>query len=268
MEKIKFLSLDGLEVYGHLSIPNSHRPLHALLLISGGIHGGVLLEDNEYDPLHSAICDYLNKAGFITFIVDKRGSKGYGEEYKAHLDMCGREVDDIIAGGMFLKSLDSVIDGCIAVHGTSRSATTAALALTRSDIFNAAILASGFYDIYKQYKFDEIYRPEIFPTKQSMQAKDIEEFPYNARSPINHVDEINCPILLVHGNDDTIVSPERSIEYYERLKEKGKNVRIVFYEEFAHFKVYSYPSHPIGRKYWDECVAFLNRCFRNESKIP
>lgn len=267
MEKIKFSSLDGLEVYGHLSIPNSDKHLHALLLISGGIHGGVLLEDGEYDPLHSAICGYLNEAGFITFIVDKRGSKGYGEEYKAHLDMCGDEVNDIIAGGMFLKSLDSVIDKCVAVHGTSRSATTTALALTKSNIFNAAIFASGFYDIYKQYKFEEVYRPEIFPTKQSMQSNNIEEFPYKERSPINFVDKINCPIFLAHGNDDTIVSPERSIEYYERLKKENKDVKIAFYDQFAHLKIYSHPSHPTGRKYWNDCIDFLNRYFENESRI-
>ena len=114
-------------------------------MISGGIHGGVYIKGRDYDPLHVAITDYLNNRGFATFIVDKRGSRGYGEKYLSHLDMCGKEVDDVIAAGDYLKNTKGIIKEKIALHGTSRSSTTAALALTRSSTFKAAILASGFY---------------------------------------------------------------------------------------------------------------------------
>lgn len=80
MEQIKFRSMDELEIFGHLSIPHSAKPLPAVLLVTGGIHGGVFQEDGDYDPLHIGICNCLNNAGYATFIVDKRGSKGYGNE--------------------------------------------------------------------------------------------------------------------------------------------------------------------------------------------
>ncbi|HII15631.1 MAG TPA: hypothetical protein HA362_04930 [Nanoarchaeota archaeon] len=78
------------------------------------------------------------------------------------------------------------------MHGTSRGSTTAALAISRSPIFAAAVLASGFYDIYTQYRYEEKYRPQIFPTKQSMQGRDIRKFPYTERSPLNHA---GCRII-------------------------------------------------------------------------
>ncbi|MDI6737135.1 MAG: prolyl oligopeptidase family serine peptidase [Nanoarchaeota archaeon] len=258
MEQIKFRSMDELEIFGHLSIPHSTKPLPAVLLVTGGIHGGVFQEDGAYDPLHIEICNCLNNAGYATLIVDKRGSKGYGNEYMSYLDLCGREVDDIIAGGLYLKGL-SQLNGRIAVHGTSRSSTTASLAISRSSIFAAAVLASGFYDIYPQYKYEEKYRSQIFPTKQSMQGKDIETFPYRERSPINHVGNVNCSVLLVHGKDDTIVPLERSVEYHNTLRRNCVDVELIIYEQFAHFKAYSYPSHPIGRTYWDECIRFLHK---------
>lgn len=262
MERASFKSLDDMEIFGHLSIPESKRPLPAVLLISGGIHGSAYDKNGEYDPLHLAIVDFLNERGYATFLVDKRGSKGYGREYESHLDLCGKEVDDVIAGCEYLKNLDAIDPNFIVIHGTSRSSTTAALALTRTDLFKAAILSSGFYDIFVEYKYEEENRPEIFPTRQSMQGKDIEDFSYIERSPINHVDTINCPILLSHGRDDLIVAPERSEEFYRALQNAGKEVELIMYDSFAHKKEYSYPSHPIGRKYWDDCLKFLAKVAR------
>lgn len=259
MKQIKFKSLDGLDIYGHLASPKSDTPLPAIVMISGGIHGGIYLSDGQYDPLHVAITKYLNDAGFVTFIVDKRGSKGYGAEYQAHLDLNGKEVDDIIAGAKYLKSVNSVCIDQIAIHGTSRGATTAALALTRTGDFKAAILASGFFDIYKEYKYEEKYRSNIWPTRQAIQGKTIEEIPHFERSPINHVKKIKTPILVVHGLDDKIVLPEFSEEYYQALKANGKDVESRVYTQFAHLKEYNYPSHSIGQKYWNDCLAYLRR---------
>jgi len=259
MEKINFKSFDGLEIYGHLSQPSSKNPAPGIVLISGGIHGSVYNSSGDYDLLHIDIVRYLNEVGFATFIIDKRGSKGYGPEYMSHLDMCGKEVDDVIAGARYFKNLEGVLDNQITIHGTSRSATTAALAIAKSDIFNAGILASGFYDIYTQYKYEEVHRPEIFPTKQSLGDKTLKEIPYFQRSPINHINQITCPILLVCGLDDTIVLPERSKVFYERLIEEGKYAKMIHYEKFAHLKEYSYPSKPIGAKYWEDCLDFLKR---------
>ena len=95
--------------------------------------------------------------------------------------------------------------------------------------------------------------------RQSIQGREIDEIPHQQRSPINFVEKIQSPVLLVHGRDDTIVLPESSIEFQRALKREGKDVEIKFYDEFAHLKAYSYPSHPIGKKYWEDCVDFLKR---------
>jgi len=259
MNIIWFRSSDGLEIPGHLSLAKNDNPAPAILMLSGGIHGSVYGRDGKYDPLHVAITDYLNEKGFTTFIVDKRGSKGYGKPFLNHLDMCGKEVDDVVAGADCLKGLEGVVGERLAVHGTSRSATTAALAITRTKQFNAAILASGFYDLKEQYEYEREHRPDIFPSRQSIQGREIEEIPHQQRSPINFAERIACPVLLVHGRDDTIVLPKNSTEFQRVLEQQGKDVEVKFYDEFAHLKEYSYPSHPVGKRYWEDCVNFLKR---------
>src|SRR3989338_879724 len=257
MEQINFLSTDGLEIFGHISSPKYHSPSHALLLISGGIHGGAKFDNGLYDPLHIEITDYLNSNGFLTFIVDKRGSKGYSTSYKRKIDFCGKEVDDIAEGGKFLKSLPELSDKSISIHGTSRGSTLAALIISRSNLFTSAILSSGFYDIRSQYEYELKNRPEMFPTNKVLNGRRIEDFPCDTLSPINLVDRVDCPVLIVHGFDDENVLLEQSTRYYERLRELGKRVRMITYPNLAHFKKYSFPSNPIGELYWKDCISFL-----------
>jgi len=265
MKKIRFKSLDGLRVYGHISTPaklTKSKRYPAMLFITGGIHGGVYSKNTRnYDPLHAKISKFFNERGFVTLIVDKRGSKGHGKKYMGLVDCCGDEVFDIIAGGKYLKKLDFVDKNRIFIHGTSRGATLAALVLTKTDIFKLGILASGFYDLLKEYNFEKKYRPDIFPTKQALGGKDIHDVPYGERSPINYASKINCPILIVHGLDDPIAPPKFSNNFYKSLKKLKKDVEIILYKSFAHKKIYSCPTKEIGKIYWGDVLYFINKKF-------
>jgi dipeptidyl aminopeptidase/acylaminoacyl peptidase len=46
-------------------------------------------------------------------------------------------------------------------------------------------------------------------------------------SPINLVDNVRIPILLMHGTDDTVVPIAQSQRMYDRLRGAGKDVRFV-----------------------------------------
>ncbi len=145
----------------------------------------------------------------------------------------------------------------IILHGTSRGATLAALVLAKTNIFYAGILASGFYDLYEQYKYEEKNRADIFPTKQSIQGKNIEDIPYKQRSPINFVHKISCPVLIVHGSDDLVTPLIFAYKFYEKLRKLRKNVKFIKYKKFAHLRKYSDPLYRSGKIYWAEVLDFL-----------
>jgi dipeptidyl aminopeptidase/acylaminoacyl peptidase len=44
---------------------------------------------------------------------------------------------------------------------------------------------------------------------------------YERRSPIHHVDEISCPLILFQGLEDAIVPPAQSQLMYEALRARG-----------------------------------------------
>jgi dipeptidyl aminopeptidase/acylaminoacyl peptidase len=46
-------------------------------------------------------------------------------------------------------------------------------------------------------------------------------------SPIDHVDAVTVPVLLIHGRDDTVVPYSQSEEMAKALKAAGKSVEFV-----------------------------------------
>jgi dipeptidyl aminopeptidase/acylaminoacyl peptidase len=256
MEEVKLKSLDGLNIFGHLSVPEKkNKKMPAILIVFGGVYAGVYNEDKKYDPLFISISNYLNKEGFVVFGLDRRGSHGHGRKYKGLLNLCGSEVKDIISAGEYIKKLDFVDKNKIAIHGASRGALASSLALSKTQIFKSAILISGFYDIKKEYEYEKKHMKRIL---LELIEKDFTNFPYAKRSPINHVKKINCPVLIIHGLKDKIVLPKRSERFYKILKKERKNVKILLYENFGHKREHNFPEHKIGRKIWKETIKFLN----------
>ena len=67
----------------------------------------------------------------------------------------------------------------------------------------------------------------------------------------------------MHGRDDEISPIAFSQEFYEALKRESKDVELIIYNNFAHLKKFSYPSHPTGRRYWKDVLKFLERKEKN-----
>jgi dipeptidyl aminopeptidase/acylaminoacyl peptidase len=51
-----------------------------------------------------------------------------------------------------------------------------------------------------------------------------------SRSPINHVDQLDCPVIFFQGSDDKVVPPTQSQQMVAALRDKGIPVA---YLEFA-----------------------------------
>jgi len=54
-------------------------------------------------------------------------------------------------------------------------------------------------------------------------------------SPVAHVDAVNVPILLIHGEDDTVVPFEQSQVMSSALKHAGKSVQLVSLKNEDHW---------------------------------
>ena len=55
------------------------------------------------------------------------------------------------------------------------------------------------------------------------------------KSPVNQLNKINVPILLLHGENDRRIRNDQSQEMYEKLKDAGKSVNYIELESGGHY---------------------------------
>jgi dipeptidyl aminopeptidase/acylaminoacyl peptidase len=64
---------------------------------------------------------------------------------------------------------------------------------------------------------------------------DVEKSLLKAISPINHVQHITSPILLIHGENDKVVNIEQSEDMFEALKDANKPVQFIELDKGDHY---------------------------------
>ena len=117
------------------------------------------------------------------------------------------------------------------LYGHSRGGMAAALLSTQLDGLEAAILAAGIYDFKKNYeevKLSGIKRNMELET--GMTDKAIRE-----RSAILRMDELKCPLLILHGVKDENVPVSQAFYLRDRLTELKKEFEIKIFPDLDHF---------------------------------
>ena len=114
----------------------------------------------------------------------------------------------------------------VAIGGHSYGAFMTANLLAHSDLFSAGIARSGAYN--------RTLTPFGFQAEQRLfwEAPEV----YFSMSPFMHVEKINEPILLIHGQVDNNSGtfPMQSERYYNALKGMGKTARLVMLPHESH----------------------------------
>ena len=57
---------------------------------------------------------------------------------------------------------------------------------------------------------------------------------YQQRSPINHVDRLNCPVIFLQGLEDKVVPPNQAEMMVASLHKKGIDVEHITFADEGH----------------------------------
>jgi dipeptidyl aminopeptidase/acylaminoacyl peptidase len=189
--------------------------LPPLLVLS---HGGPTSQSTQ---LFNLELQYLTSRGFAVIDVNYGGSTGYGREYRNRLlDQWGVvDVDDCTNAALYCVKNKLADPKRLAIAGGSAGGYTTLACLTFRDTFSAGASYYGVSDlealVKHTHKFEARYLDRLvgpYPEKKAL---------YDARSPIYHVDQIKCPIILLQGDEDAIVPPAQSTLMYESLLKRG-----------------------------------------------
>lgn len=167
--------------------------------------------------------------GYAVLVVQPSGAAGFGQEFSArHVNTAGVDParDIIEATKTFCAEHPWVNVKKIGCCGASYGGFMTQYLQTVTDIFACAISHAGISDHttywglgYWGYSYSEVSMANSYPwSHQEL---------YVGHSPIYNVDKIHTPILFLHGNADTNVPINNSIQMFNALKLLGREVAMV-----------------------------------------
>lgn len=202
MEFLMFPS--GKEIIpGYVFKPKTMAPgrrYPALVFVHGGFHERFSWE--WFKLVRTAV-----DKGYVVVFPEYRGSRGYGPDYYEN-DYGVTDTADTLASADYIKGKDFVDPNRIGIVGVSRGGMITLLAIQRQPkLFRAAVDIVGLTDFlaYMAYKPD-YRRLEIAQDNKGFEGKlpDKNLPAYLAVSPINHVDKIETPLLILNSTGDKI----------------------------------------------------------------
>jgi dipeptidyl aminopeptidase/acylaminoacyl peptidase len=227
-ELVSYNSFDDLEIPAFLyrpAKPNGAAVLHP--------HGG---PSSQYVMDWDILAQYFVAKGYTWLAPNYRGSTGYGFKFEhANYGDWGKgDMQDCLHGAKYLQTLDWVDPERIAIYGGSYGGYMTALCLSRDPeyLFACGVSKYGDANVYSswaQCNRDLRLYTEIFlghPAKNRQVYMD--------GSPLYQVENVQKPVLILHGLDDDVVPPEASEEWVAALRKAGKTFEYKTYAGEPH----------------------------------
>jgi dipeptidyl aminopeptidase/acylaminoacyl peptidase len=240
-EAVHFEAVDGLVIPAYLVRPSGVQagPLPLVVLVHGGPWQRVVWSDPDHneDMLRA---HFLANRGYAVLAINFRGSIGYGRAFAAAAvgEMGGKMQADLADGVRWAVERGIADPERIAIVGHSYGGYAALMALAQQpNLFACGIDIAGPTDLaalieafppYWELELSQWYSylgdPAV-PADRSRMDK---------TSPINLVERIERPVLIVHGEKDVRVRVEQSMRIVEALRRNGKQIQYVPIADMGH----------------------------------
>jgi dipeptidyl aminopeptidase/acylaminoacyl peptidase len=233
-EFVKLSSKDGTPLRGLLYRPDDFDPQQSYPVVVF-VHGAGIMQ-NVIDGWTAYAPNYkfhtvLTQRGFVVFEVDYRGSLGYGREFRAGTTtfIGGKDLEDELAGVEFLKALPFVDAAHIGIYGGSYGGFMALMALFHAPDDYAAGAALRFVADWENY-----YRGNPWYCIKRLGKPEDNPAAYYRSSPIHFAENLQDPLLLLHGMRDNNVHFQDAAQLVERLIRLGKDFDLMVYPAERH----------------------------------
>ncbi len=195
------------------------------------VHGG---PTGHVSPALNLTIAYFTSRGLGVVDVNYGGSSGYGRAYRERLR--GQwgivDVEDTVAAVLGLADAGLSDRARLAIEGGSAGGWTVLAALTGTDVFACGASYFGVAELVEfaaaTHDFESRYLDGLIgPLPEAREL-------YEKRAPLNNVDQLSCPVLLLQGLDDPIVPPSQAEMFRDALVAKGIPHAYLAYEGESH----------------------------------
>ncbi|KXI29623.1 alpha/beta hydrolase family protein [Paraglaciecola hydrolytica] len=243
---VKYTARDGRKIPAYITVPKGKGPFPAVVMP----HGGPWVRDVViYDEWSQLLAHH----GYIVIQPQYRGSTGFGlDHWKAGDKKWGLEMqDDNDDAALYLVEKGLADKDKLAIFGWSYGGYAAfAGSMRKNNIYQCSIAGAGVTDLsritatlFGASRYGRIYQA---PTVKGV-------------SPIEHVKDLNVPLLIIHGDIDQRVPVEQSRLFVDALEKLDKDFKYVELKGADHFSNTLYYRHKT--EFYTELLDWLkNKC--------
>ncbi len=235
-EDASFTSFDGLRISARLYLPAPTLGFQGPRPLIYYVHGGPQSQERpNFAWFSMPLIQFLTLNGFAVFVPNVRGSTGYGMAYMKRVDhdWGGQDRLDHVHAMQCLASDKRLDVKRAGVVGRSYGGyMTLTLASRHPELWSAACDMFGPYDLTTfAARVPETWKPYI-----ALAVGDpVTEVDFlRERSPMTYIQNVACPLLVIQGKNDPRVVGQESRDLVERLREAGKTVDFLLFENEGH----------------------------------
>lgn len=220
LEEITYLS-DGLKVKGLMAEPIAEGHYEGIIYLRGGMqHIGMVRP--------ARIAQFASQ-GFVVFAPYYRGNRG-GE---GRDEFAGADRQDAVNAVDVLKQNSKIDLERIHLFAFSRGGIMALWTAILRDDITSVVTWAGVSDVVFTYKerkdMRRMMKRVIGGTPNNMPDE------YRERTALFRVDDIEAPILIIHGMLDANVSFQQAVLLENALREHGNEYETWYFSEYTHF---------------------------------
>ena len=233
MKPVTIEARDGMQLPAYLTLPPGSDGKNLPLVINP--HGGPRSRDTYgFRP----DVQLMANRGYAVLQVNFRGSTGYGRAFdKAGWKRWGLEMQDDITDSVKWAVERGIADpDRVCIYGGSYGGYAAMAGITFTpDLYQCAINYVGVTDIELLFetmptawrRFEATMKKQIGdPDKDAAQLRD--------RSPINHVEKIQVPLLMAYGLQDPRVVIDHALNLEKELKRHEIDYELIIEKKEGH----------------------------------
>ena len=196
------------------------------------VHGG---PEWQARPWFDFLAQYLVNRGYAVLAPNVRGSTGYGNAY-SHLDDVEKRLDsvaDLAHAAHWLRTQPEFDGGRIAVLGGSYGGYMVLAALAfHPELWAAGVDIVGIANFVTFLENTSEYRRQH---RESEYGRLVEDRALLERvSPINYVERMTAPLLVIHGANDPRVPLSEAEQLVARLAALGRPAELLVFDDEGH----------------------------------